>query len=569
MLAERVGERLLLRTARDEPLALRAYLQRLPADPQRQVVLVTAAAGLAGGFPDALAIVCAGSPKPVRLVMLGVFPSTATNVDALRYLVQLLGVPVTAPVTPVVPGVEPGPYWLTSRPGQPEQYESRWPWPTSPDPASPPAPAGIALPDSVEPAQRTVKLPLLAAREVSAERTVLLARPGAPPAPPVPAVPPAPPVPAVPPVSPGVAVPPAPPAPVVPSVPPVPVSATLRALLRPRNWPHAGAWIERPAVPVPPAMPDPPGQDAPHQQLSAPPAPASAVPVTAEMSPDVAEPEALHQPVGPLPPATDPAGAGAAARRTPVWIDNRSWREEDRAVLRTTLNGRYDAHVRVVTKTLAEEPGLRAAGASPDLVAGLVALRAYCADDRNEVNRFLRTGAGEERAAVVARGVAYGLRYLPTVLGPVFRPGRIGVETLAAYRPGRVLAEPGLLDVRIPPTTVADATVQFVIWSVSARRLGRLDVDGTSAALFPPASRFAVLAVDHSNDPADVPRVLLCDIAGAAEGRPAANSERMLNRMRAASQETREQALAEAYVSGAPGLDETGHPYRERESDEP
>ncbi|MDG4795737.1 hypothetical protein [Micromonospora sp. WMMD1082] len=559
VMAERVGDGLLLRTAWDKPEPLWDFLRQLPTEPQRCVILVTGAAGLSTGFPDALVTALAGRRVPVRLVMLGPFPATASTIDALRYLAGLLGVPVTAPVTPLVPGAEPGPLWLTSRPNQAEYYEPRWPMATvaEPEPAYARPPAGAS---QVDPA---------GASQVDgvAEHPAVAGPPAAlaPPAEPAPA-PVGTPPPAEEPASP--VVPPSPDA--------VPVPERLHTLLGRRDWPHAAAQAARPAPVAPPADPASPATPPLVTGAPTPSAPrAETAPVPPMDPPDAVTP-AVHpdasahlDPPG-HPDTTGPTVAVSTATapgRTPVWIDHRAWREEDRAALRTTLNGRYDAHFRVVTKTLAEEPGLRVAGASPDLVAGLVALRAYCADDRDEVNRLLRTGAGDERAAVLARGAACGLRCLPTVLGPVFRPGRIDAGVLAAYQPGRVLAEPGLLDAWIPPASVPDATVQFVIWSVSARRVGRLGLDGPAAALFPPASRFTVLAVDRPDDAAGLPRVLLCDVTGGAQGGPVGgHTDRVLSRMRAASRTTTDLTLSGAYVTAVPGLDDTGHPYPERES---
>jgi hypothetical protein len=449
VMVQRIDEALLLLTDHDDLAGCQDKLALLPAEQGRCHVLVSAEAGLALAFPQALIAGLAEPRGPVRLIMLGPFPSAAGPVEAAGYLAALLKVPVTVPETPVVPGVAPGPRWLTCEPGRDERREPRWP-------EAPPA---------------------------------------------------------------------------------VVLSEELLALFAARDWPHA-APVRAAKVPV-------------------------AEPV---IEPAVTQDNPVPVPEAEVPPAESarmPAEMWAVAARPrarPIWIDHQAWRDTDRAELRKQLTGRYDAHMRAVTKTLAEEPGLRTAGTSTDLVAGLVAVRAYCAGERADVNRLLRTGDGDERAAVVARGVAYGLRCLPTVLGPVFLPGHLGADALGAYQPGRVLTEPGLLDAQISPTGFPDATVQFVIWSVSARRLGRIGVDGPAAALFPPSTRFTVLAVDR--DAKQVPRVLLSDVTAAARGGPVGGrSERALTRMRVPCPPT--EVSRPEHLSASPGLDDTGHPYLE------
>jgi hypothetical protein len=107
---------------------------------------------------------------------------------------------------------------------------------------------------------------------------------------------------------------------------------------------------------------------------------------------------------------------------------------------------------------------------------------------------------------------------LPTVFGPVFVPAPAG-PSVGAYRPGTWLAEPGFLSAhlsRVDPDD--DARAEFVIWSVRARRIGAL-VDGPPMAVFPPAARFGVLAVQEADDGRR--RVLLREVlAGSGASGP-------------------------------------------------
>lgn len=303
------------------------------------------------------------------------------------------------------------------------------------------------------------------------------------------------------------------------------------------------------------------------------------------------DPSAEPVPTGP-PPVPGPAiaesgralvpAAGPDLLRSavvPPWIDGRRWLPGDHAALRRVLGGRYDAHARVVTRILAEEPGLRTAMlASPDLPAALVAVRAYCAGDRTAVGAYLRGEAPAEpddEVAVVARCAAYGLRRLPAVFGPVFRAGAAppgGAGTGDGWRSGVELTEPGFIDADLGSTVGPDAEVEYVIWSVGAGRLGALDTGDGGPVVFPPASRFEVLAVDEPAEQGP-PRVLLREIphlGGPAGGQPDGESsgvpdrrgdlaERLRQRLRAAG--TDPVGPARVPLPFVPGLDGDGRPF--------
>ncbi|MEV4984244.1 hypothetical protein [Micromonospora sp. NPDC053811] len=238
----------------------------------------------------------------------------------------------------------------------------------------------------------------------------------------------------------------------------------------------------------------------------------------------------------------------------------------NRAALRQAVGGRYDAHARVVTRTLAESPGLRAAaGVVADLAAGLVAVRAYCDGGREYVNEVLRGGGDDEeaeRVELLARWATYGLRRLPSVFGPVFRPGPAGFAHVRAYRPGDVLAEPAFVDVDLAAGPVPPSGVEFAIWSVSAHRLGGLAADpGPGGAVFQPGSRFLVLAVDEQPGEGAPMRVMLQDLGAAYGVEPRRggrnDSERILAQLRAAPR-----TGASRTTGFAPGLDDEGRPFQ-------
>lgn len=260
---------------------------------------------------------------------------------------------------------------------------------------------------------------------------------------------------------------------------------------------------------------------------------------------------------------TGPGGPSPAPRSTgpppvvrpDVWLTDTGWGDGDRAELRRVLNGRYDVYARLVTRTLAEEPGMRATGKPAELVPELVALCAYHAGERDQVNKALRTGA-DDRTTILARAALRGLRRLPAVLGPVFAAGNDAEAVAGAYRAGDELVEPAFVDADISGGRSPDAPVEYVIWSVSAHQLGRFRA---GSAVFAPGSRFAVLAVDPPTDGRGPLRVLLRDRTGERRGRTTGD-DRLLDRLRGAlPRGPAERPLC--HLGFVPGLDERGRRY--------
>ncbi|WP_030487838.1 hypothetical protein [Micromonospora chokoriensis] len=377
---------------------------------------------------------------------------------------------------------------------------------------------------------------------------------------------------------------------------PAPIAPKIVALLKSARWMAHARW---PALLVPPAedavltgdtgptrisdaasaaevMPTAVGLDQPDELM------VSVLGWQPEMSLDAV---AVHSTLA-APPSADtastlssqwegPAGDTSVAEHAPLpetpsgppprWLVDVDGQEvvANPAALRQALDGRYDAHARVVARTLAQSPGLRAAaGASRELAAGLVAVRAYCAGERALVNQVLRGGGPDselDRLLLVARSAGYGLRRLPSVLGPVFQHGLVDPGLAAAYRPGDVLVEPAFVDVDLAPRTGAEEGVRFAIWSVSARRLDGLDTGARAAAIFPPGSRFQVLAVDEAT-PDRAARVLLRDLMSSHRGGHD-GSERILDRLRTADQGGKSAADDRVPLPFAPGLDDAGRPF--------
>ncbi|TCB95436.1 hypothetical protein E0H26_19785 [Micromonospora zingiberis] len=345
--------------------------------------------------------------------------------------------------------------------------------------------------------------------------------------------------------------------PTAPTASATPVSADLAALLAPGRWTIAYPVVPAPADALPPELPSVPPEAAPAATPDAEPA---GLPSAGEPEPAVA----TGSPPAELPPTPSADPAPPPPGPEPRWLTGDDPTVVDRTALRQALGSRYDAHARVVARTLAQAPGLRAmAGAAGDLAAGLVAVRAYCEDEREVLNEFLRGGGPEseaDRLRVVARSAAYGLRRLPSVLGPVLQYGPSGTWPAAGYRQGDVLVEPAFMDVSLSTGAGAASTApRFVVWSVSARRLDGLDTGSRAVAIFPPGSRFQVLAVEEET-PDQAARVLLWDLAAAGRGRQD-GAERILERLRGAEQRGTPVVNHLPPLAFAPGLDDAGRPF--------
>jgi hypothetical protein len=145
----------------------------------------------------------------------------------------------------------------------------------------------------------------------------------------------------------------------------------------------------------------------------------------------------------------------------------------------------------------------RRAGVTDPPAPDLVALRACFAGVRLGVNEHLRSappaapaGAGRRwgpPAAIIGAAAVRALGRLPIVFGPVFASAGIRA---GAYSPGLELTEPGFVEVRLTPTVNRAAEVDYVIWSMMARRLDATVRDGAPVAIFAPGSRFVVLGIE-------------------------------------------------------------------------
>ena len=260
------------------------------------------------------------------------------------------------------------------------------------------------------------------------------------------------------------------------------------------------------------------------------------------------------------------AATPASSTTVPLWVTAAPCDVDDQSRLRQVLDDRYDVHAQAVGDALAEVPGLRDLPSAPATVIGLVAVRAYCAGDRGAVNQALR-GLGDPRhvaaATTIASCAAHGLLRLPVVFGPVFATNTTHVSA-GAYDLGSQVVEPGFVDVSLSPNDRPGPGLDYLIWSVSARRLVGIASGDQATALFTAGSRFLVLDIDV--DP-ERPRVMLLDLAAppGATDRPAglvpATMDIVERLCHAARRAGRNASAPGGMLDFPPGLDDSGRPY--------
>jgi hypothetical protein len=190
----------------------------------------------------------------------------------------------------------------------------------------------------------------------------------------------------------------------------------------------------------------------------------------------------------------------------------------ERDAVRRALGERYGVHAATVCRLLAQRPDAEEDPAAFEaMVTDLTALLACVSQDEEMVVETLRMGRlGRLRPYVAC--IVSGLNRLPVHNGVAMVWGQSGPTGPRRYRTGDVLVEHGLLDAIANPTQRVEGTTEYLLWSVTGRRVevaDRVAVATEERVLFPPGTAFRVLAVAEAEG--DHPQqVLLQEMAGPA-----------------------------------------------------
>ncbi|SEQ91441.1 hypothetical protein SAMN04488000_10576 [Lentzea albida] len=192
--------------------------------------------------------------------------------------------------------------------------------------------------------------------------------------------------------------------------------------------------------------------------------------------------------------------------------------DAERDTVRRALGERYGAHAATVVRLLSQRPDAEEDPAAFEaMVTDLTALLACVSQDEDMVVETLRMGRlGRLRPYVAC--IVSGLNRLPVHSGVAAVWGVNGPTGPRRYRSGDVLVDHGLLDAVANPSQRIEGVTEYLIWSVTGRRVevaDRVAVATEERVLFAPGTPFRVLAVADAEG--DHPQqVLLQEMAGPA-----------------------------------------------------
>jgi hypothetical protein len=269
----------------------------------------------------------------------------------------------------------------------------------------------------------------------------------------------------------------------------VPVPARAEAIALPFAAP--GPLPPFAAVPGAPSVPSPPPGSVAGSAPPAVPEPAT-VPLAVTTPPTVSTPPTATPATAArvrLQPVPDPAASALLSSRG--LGDERAW-------LRKTLAGEFDAVASSISRVLSEHPGLQGDGSrsSDEILADSVAVRLYLSAPGAAIDAGLRGGANGPHVPF-ARCVVCGLTRLPSHRGATVFGATPVPEEWELLTTRKTLTEWGFTTALTAPSADHTGDTDVLIWSMTARRTRLLEPDGADGAdnrvLFVPGTSFKVL----------------------------------------------------------------------------
>lgn len=203
-----------------------------------------------------------------------------------------------------------------------------------------------------------------------------------------------------------------------------------------------------------------------------------------------------------------PVPAACAIPPTRGLVQERQW-------LRRTFSRQYDADAGSVARVLSESPGLRggSTSVSVEVLTDLVAVRLYLSGRSRGIDDAVR-GGGVGPHVPIARCIASGLRRLPSHRGPALLCADLEPAQWEWYRGREIVTEWACCPALTGPRLQLPGEVDFLLWSMTARRTELVDPDLPDQVVFLPGTSFKVLRTDEGRRR----RVLLRELTGAEVG---------------------------------------------------
>jgi hypothetical protein len=172
---------------------------------------------------------------------------------------------------------------------------------------------------------------------------------------------------------------------------------------------------------------------------------------------------------------------------------------QERAWLRRTMSHQHDAAASLVGRVLAENPGIRGQDGTPaaDLLTDLAALRVYLSGNAQTLDNAIRTAKAGPHVPY-GRCVAAGLRRMPSYRGATRLRATLADPEWKWYQNRDVVTEWAFCPAVTSGRLALPGTVEFRIWSATARRTELLEPSLPGQVIFLPGTSFKVLQVGDS-----------------------------------------------------------------------
>ncbi|MER6311661.1 hypothetical protein [Streptomyces sp. NPDC001657] len=170
--------------------------------------------------------------------------------------------------------------------------------------------------------------------------------------------------------------------------------------------------------------------------------------------------------------------------------------DRERDWLRGALRQQYDAAASSLARLLSQSPGLRGDARKPseDTLTDLVAVRLYLSAEGSKIDAAVRAATVGPHVPL-SRCVYEGLRRLPSHRGAGVLRTTVSDAQWQWYRQQRLVTEWGFCSAVTGAPHELPGSVDFLIWSLTARRTGLLEPAVADRVVFLPGTSFKVLDV--------------------------------------------------------------------------